>query len=346
MRYTIPAGTYFDIPVKIHFTFPLILIAFGVEAWVGGTWRDGLWAVGLILAVFVCVVLHEFGHSLQVKRYGIPVRDIVLLPIGGMARAERIPEDPRQEIIVAISGPLVNFALALLLFGILFVGGDGMVGEEFVTSLLVINLVLGLFNLVPAFPMDGGRILRGVLATRMHYLRATSVARAIGQVIAVGFVIVGFLNSAFLMLPVIAVFIFFGAMNEENMIRIRHTLEGRSVVDVLGDGEVLGMHEPLTAAERAASAAGQGGAVAVSDIARTVTGAVRGDVVAAGIRAGRGSEPLGRFVEFNFPVLRADMPAIQAYYFLKAEKKAFAGVVDAAGYRGLVFFDRFLERPS
>ena len=123
MRYTIGAGRYFGIPVRIHFTFPLILIVFGVEAWLRGGWGNALHAVALTSAVFVCVVLHEFGHSLQVLRYGIAVRDIVLLPIGGMARMERIPENPWQEIVVAISGPLVNFALAALLFGVLMATG-------------------------------------------------------------------------------------------------------------------------------------------------------------------------------------------------------------------------------
>ncbi len=232
MRYTLFAGSYFGIPVRIHITFPLILAVFGAEAWMEGGPVAAVRAVLLILAVFVCVVLHEFGHSLQVRRYGIVVRDIVLLPIGGMARAERIPEQPRQEIIVAISGPLVNFALALILYGVMVVLDRPMSpGFDFLASLFAINLVLGLFNLIPAYPMDGGRILRGLLATRLTYLRATRYATSVGQLIAQGFVVLGFVYHELIMLPVIAMFIFFGAMTEESMIRVRFKLGGRTVRD-------------------------------------------------------------------------------------------------------------------
>jgi Zn-dependent protease len=234
MRYTIFAGSYFGIPVRIHITFPLILAVFGAEAWTEGGPVEAVRAVVLILAVFVCVVLHEFGHSLQVRRYGIVVRDVVLLPIGGMARAERIPEQPRQEIIVAISGPLVNFALALILYAVMVVLDRPLNPEfDFLSSLFAINLVLGLFNLIPAYPMDGGRILRGVLATRVTYLRATRYATSVGQLIAQGFVVLGFVYHELIMLPVIAMFIFFGAMTEENMIRVRHILGGRTVRDFI-----------------------------------------------------------------------------------------------------------------
>jgi len=229
MRNTLKFGSFFGIPVRIHFTFPLILVAFGVEAWIRGGWTDAVWAVLLILAVFVCVVLHELGHSLQVRRYGIQVRDIVLLPIGGMARADKIPEKPRQEIIVAISGPLVNFVLALLLYAIVSVRGGIWDGEnDFLVNLLFINIVLGVFNLIPAFPMDGGRILRGFLATRMHYLDATRHAKNVGQIIAILFVLIGFVDTHFIMLPLVAVFVFFGAMAEEKMVIRRFQAEQRA----------------------------------------------------------------------------------------------------------------------
>lgn len=222
MKNTVKFGSFFGIPVRIHFTFPLILLAFGLEAGIRGGGSEGARAVALVLAVFVCVVLHELGHSLQARRYGIQVRDIVLLPIGGVARAERIPENPKQEIVVAISGPLVNFALAAV-FAIVLVARQTPLDYEndFLFSLLAINIALGTFNLIPAFPMDGGRILRGVLATKMDYLRATRYAKNVGQIIAILFVLVGFMNSHFIMLPLIAVFVFFGAISEEKMVRMK-----------------------------------------------------------------------------------------------------------------------------
>jgi len=346
MRYTMPAGTYFGIPVLIHFTFPLILIAFGAEAWVNGTWVDAVRAVGLIAAIFICVVLHEFGHALQVKRYGIAVRDIVLLPIGGMARAERIPEDPRQEIIVAISGPLVNFALAAILFGLLWINGTAIEEGGFVASLLLINLVLGTFNLVPAFPMDGGRILRGLLAMRMDYLRATRVARAVGQVIAIGFVVIAFLDSAFLMLPLIAAFIFFGAMNEEHMIRVRHMLEEKVVSDFV---------DPDTPVFNTADTAGEvlprlphpaPVAIPILDSGGTLRGAVKTRAISEAVRKGAGHIPVGQLADVNFPLLRPDTPAVEAYYSLKLAKSPYAMVGDIENFLGIVCFERFLKRSS
>jgi stage IV sporulation protein FB len=240
MRYTLYAGSYFGIPVRIHFTFPLILLVFGGEAWLAGGPVEAARAVVLILAVFVCVILHEFGHSLQVRRYGIRVRDVVLLPIGGMARAERIPEKPWQEIVVALSGPAVNFVLAAVVYGILLVTGRPLdLESDLLTNLLVINLVLGTFNLIPAYPMDGGRILRGILALRLPYLRATRWAKNVGQTIALGFVVLGFVENTFILLPIIAVFIYIGAINEERAIRYRFEMERRQSVepDRAGDTE-------------------------------------------------------------------------------------------------------------
>jgi len=340
MRYTIPAGRYFGIPVKIHFTFPLILLAFGAEAWATGTWRDGVHAVLLILAVFVCVVLHEFGHSLQVKRYGIVVRDIILLPIGGMARAERIPENPWQEIVVAISGPLVNFALVGLFFGVLWLsGGSFTPGDDFVSELIAINLVLGLFNLIPAFPMDGGRVLRALLAYRFSYLRATHYARSVGQVIALGFVGLGFYYKELIMLPIIAVFIFFGAMSEENLVRARTLFEGRRVRDFMTDSEMFHLDDAI--ADVAAGTVGRHAVVPLTDDAHAQIAVVTSGDIMTAVGEGRGAEPVSTIASYDFPVLSADLNATQAYYFLKSERFPFAGVMDGERFAGLVYFSQF-----
>src|SRR5512139_631990 len=142
MRYTAGIGTYLGIPVRVHATFPLVLVVYAVAVGLQGTWKDALWAVALVLAVFTCVVLHEFGHILQARKYGIRVRDIVLFPIGGMARAEAIPENPRQEMAVAIAGPVVSFAIAGLLFGGLALRGIPPHGEGFLVELAWVNLAL------------------------------------------------------------------------------------------------------------------------------------------------------------------------------------------------------------
>ncbi|UCH84539.1 MAG: site-2 protease family protein [Candidatus Latescibacterota bacterium] len=222
MKYTFKIASYFGIPVRIHITFPLILAAAGAEGWFLGGVTDALRGVLLVLIVFVCVILHELGHSLQARRFGIRVRDIVLLPIGGVARAERLPEKPSQEIAVAISGPLVNFVLAGVLALVIWARGDQFeFNDRFLTNLLIINLVLGLFNLVPAFPMDGGRILRGLLSTKLPYPAATRLAKDVGQIIALAFAILGFLNTKLVVLPLIAVAIFYGAITEERLVKAR-----------------------------------------------------------------------------------------------------------------------------
>ncbi|MFQ5512245.1 MAG: site-2 protease family protein [Candidatus Krumholzibacteriia bacterium] len=340
MRYTIKFGTYFGIPVRVHFTFPLILLAFGVDGWRTGGWGEAVWAVSLVMAVFACVVLHEFGHSLQVRRYGIQVHDIVLLPIGGMARAERIPENPRQEIIVAISGPLVNFVLAALFFVILWLQ-DISIGtdEHFLVNLLGINIVLGTFNLIPAFPMDGGRILRGLLAIRMPYLRATRYAKGVGQIIAIIFALLGFADQRFIMLPLIAVFIFFGAISEERMIRVKIGLDKRCVRDFVAPIVPISS-TAITVDGALALLAGTGlAALPVTDGEGSRSGAVLASDLEGARGDGMGADTVERFVHTGFPLIEAGTPAIHAYYMLRSNKQPVAGIVEGGKFIGLMFLD-------
>ncbi|HET6349517.1 MAG TPA: site-2 protease family protein, partial [Candidatus Krumholzibacteria bacterium] len=232
MRYTMGIGTYAGIPVRIHATFPIVLILYASVAAATGTWQDGVRAAVLVLSVFACVVLHEFGHCLQIKRYGIRVRDIVLFPIGGVARAEAIPEAPRQEIAVAIAGPAVNFAIATVLFAVMALTRTPPHGDGYLVNMAWANGFLGVFNLIPAFPMDGGRILRGLLHRRMPYLAATRRARDVGQLLALGFVVVAFIDTTFIMLALVAAFVFIGGMYEERAVALRMRLAGRSAGDL------------------------------------------------------------------------------------------------------------------
>jgi stage IV sporulation protein FB len=341
MRNTIRFGSFFGIPVRIHFTFPLVLLVFGLEAGLRGGWLQSVWAVALVLAVFVCVVLHELGHSLQVRRYGIDVRDIVLLPIGGVARAERIPEDPKQEIIVAISGPLVNFALALIFFAIVLVRRTPLNFEnDFLFNLLAINVVLGTFNLIPAFPMDGGRILRGLLAMRMSYLKATRHAKNVGQIIAILFVLIGFVNTHFIMLPLVAVFVFFGAISEERMVRIKTALDGRQARDFIRDEAPM-----LVVDETVDEALARVGdlrvfALPVGDESGTLVGVVETGDVRAAQADNHGAASLKDYIKTGFPLIQADTPATQLYYFLRSHKLKLAAITQHDGrFLGLVDAD-------
>lgn len=207
-------GRFFGIPTRIHFSFVLVLL------WVGfSTWQAAhssvavLFGLGLALSVFACVLLHEFGHALMAKRFGVGTRRITLWPIGGIAELERNPDDPRAEMWIAAAGPLVNFAIAALLApAVLLLGTGGLLGTVLI-SLLSANLLLGAFNLIPAFPMDGGRVFRALLERKRGRVRATEIAAKLGRWVALAAGIYGLWTSQFLLM-VVAAFVYFAARRE------------------------------------------------------------------------------------------------------------------------------------
>lgn len=220
------------IPIRLHFTFLLFLVWIGLVSRGTNSWGSA----ALILSVFVCVVLHELGHSLVALRYGIPVADITLYPIGGVARIEKRPS-ARQELGIALAGPAVNIVIALLLYlGLTATGGGASFAgslrfggvsnaREFLQTLLSINLGLAFFNMVPAFPMDGGRVLRAVLALNMPAPRATAIAAGIGQLIAIAIGLYAILSGQW-QLMFIAFFVYVGAGQEAFAYRQASLVEG------------------------------------------------------------------------------------------------------------------------
>ena len=229
-----------DIVIRMHITFPLILVwaALQFGLFNQGGWAGAIFGIVVTLLLFIIVVLHELGHSFAALHYGVPVKQIVLLPIGGVAQLSRIPEKPGQEFVIAIAGPLVNFGLAILLaavgliFGqeislvrsLEFLDNSGRLTFSSIFSYVYVsNLFLGIFNLLPAFPMDGGRVLRALLATQLSYDTATTIAVFIGQSLAWLLGLLGFLNGG-LFLILIAVFIFAGASAERQLVHIRSVL--------------------------------------------------------------------------------------------------------------------------
>ena len=194
-------GTYFGIPVFIHWTFSFIILFVSYVAYSEGMATNEILAFSLyIFCLFLCVILHEYGHALMARRYRIATHDIIVTPIGGLARLNGIPKDPKGELLIAFAGPMVNLVLAFLIFGVLSILGIGWIIPDvedlrvlsnpigFVHMLLILNIVLFVFNLIPAFPMDGGRVLRALLSFKMDRVKATLIASVIGRILAVAFV--------------------------------------------------------------------------------------------------------------------------------------------------------------
>ncbi len=236
MKWSLKLGSVAGIKILMHWTFVFLIvwIAF-TEAQRGSNFTTILLAIGFILTVFLCVVLHELGHALTAKQYGIKTKMITLLPIGGVASLERMPENPKQELLIAVAGPAVNVVIAFILWLIL-PSLQNLPSEEFFLRitpanflylLLFVNVVLVLFNAIPAFPMDGGRVLRAVLAFKLGRVRATQIAANLGQLLAIGFVFIGFFYNPFLIL--IGAFVFFGAYAENIMVQHLDFLRGHSV---------------------------------------------------------------------------------------------------------------------
>jgi Zn-dependent protease/CBS domain-containing protein len=248
-------GRFAGIDVYVHATFLLLLAWIALVSWIETGSAAGV-ASGLLLVLllFLCVVLHEYGHALTARRYGIGTRHITLLPIGGVAQLESMPRDPRQEIVVALAGPAVNVAIAAVLYLLLLATGrpEASFALHFDASgvlrtLLGANIMLVLFNLLPAFPMDGGRVLRALLALRMDRVRATNAAARVGQTLAVGLGLLGLLGNPFLVL--IAVFVWIGAGAEASAVeadtRLSHQTAGRAMITAFA---VLAPSDPLSRA--------------------------------------------------------------------------------------------------
>jgi len=264
VRWSYKLARVAGIDVYVHATFLLLLVWIGFGAYRSGGASAAVQAVAYIVALFTIVVMHEYGHALTARRYGIPTQDITLLPIGGVARLQSMPKEPRQELAIAIAGPAVNFALVLIILAVQaatgrLVGLGGLLrGDEqnviqggFLAQMLSINIVLILFNLIPAFPMDGGRVLRALLAMRSgDYSQATVTAARVGRFFALVFGIVGLLvPGAPATLVLIALFVWLGAAGEAAAVTQSAALDGVPIQRVMiTDLRTLAPSDPLSRA--------------------------------------------------------------------------------------------------
>jgi Zn-dependent protease len=240
LRWSIPLFRIRGIPLLIHWSFLALLGYVAWEGWKGkimaevdghgrelplAGWPGLWWGVALLLAFFTCVVLHELGHCLTARRFGIGTRRILLLPVGGMADMEAIPREPRRELLMTMAGPAVNFVIAGALWGALRLpSADATAAgnaRDFAAILMQWNLLMGVFNLLPAFPMDGGRILRALLATRLPYVRATFWAATVGKVLAIAGALVAWFYFHVGLTVVLFAFIFWAGEMEYRLVKRR-----------------------------------------------------------------------------------------------------------------------------
>jgi Zn-dependent protease len=223
--------------IKVHVTFLLLLGWYAFAAWRTDGPQAAVGGILFLLALFGCVLLHEFGHILMARRFGVRTPDVILLPIGGVARLERIPDEPKQELLIAAAGPLVTLFVAVALYAWARATGDApaMLPDPgrggFAERLMAVNVWLLAFNLIPAFPMDGGRMLRALLATRIGLVRATNAAAVLGQVLAVAMILAGL--SGHILLAVIGFFVFVGASAEARAVETRAMGEGLRVAEMM-----------------------------------------------------------------------------------------------------------------
>lgn len=239
MKWSFKIGRFAGIDVFVHSTFFLLPLWIGLQHWRAGSGvAQALAGIGFVLLIFLCVVLHEYGHALTARRYGVTTRDIILLPIGGVARLERMPEKPAQELVVALAGPAVNVVIAAGCVGWLAISGVAlsadtvsMVDGPVAGRLLAVNIMLVLFNLLPAFPMDGGRVLRALLSMRLGAVRATRIAATVGQAFAVVLGFWGLFTSPVLVL--VALFVWVGAAQEAGMVEVRAALGGIALRQIM-----------------------------------------------------------------------------------------------------------------
>jgi len=317
MKWQWKLGRFAGIDVYVHATFLLLIGWVGVSHWLEHqSWGEVFNGILFILALFACVVLHEYGHALTARKYGIKTRDITLYPIGGVARLERMPEKPIEELWVALMGPAVNVVIAAGLFAYLFLT-NGLVplnqltvaSGSFLERLMTVNISLVLFNLIPAFPMDGGRVLRAILAMRMDYVRATQIAASIGQGMAFLLGFWGLFNNPFLLF--IAFFVWIGASQEASMVQMKNSISGIPVTRaMMTDFQTLSPRDTLARVVGLVLAGSQHDFPVVDGEGRVIGILERDVFIAALSNQGQSAPVVG--------VMRGDLPEVDSYEMVES----------------------------
>lgn len=349
MKYSLSLGRIAGIQIFVHWTF-LILIGWIVYINLkqGLSTIDILWSVFFILTLFACVTFHELGHALAARRYHIKTKNITLLPIGGLAQLESIPEKPKEELVVALAGPLVNIVIAAMLYPLVKLNPNVMEEMDlsrlshhnFLSSLMVVNVWLAVFNMIPAFPMDGGRVFRALLSFRFERNLATRIAASVGQLLAVGFVFVGFFYNPFLIF--IGVFIFLGAQAEAQFAEAKSLLQGFTVADALmkevpavkPDDTVAYCSDQLLATQNR-------NFIVIDDSA--VVGTLSRDEIIRALREGKANHPVSEVMNRDFLSLEVTAPLEEAWVSLRTSKRSAAPVFESGKLAGMLDTENVAE---
>lgn len=354
MKWSFSIAKVAGIDVRVHVTFFLLLAFFGWIHWQSGGLAGAWNGIAFILLLFLCVLLHEFGHAFAARIFGIRTPDITLLPIGGVARLERMPRNPFQELVVAVAGPAVNVVIAIVLFLILgrFVDFrevltlEGVGPGQLLAMLMIVNIWLVVFNMIPAFPMDGGRVLRALLAMGMRHDRATNIAARVGQVVAGLFAIWGIMEGHIL-LVLIAVFVFMGAQQELVVARIYGAVRENAKVaeGMLTRFSTLPENSPLWEARELANQSMQSVFPVVDDFLRC-RGLVGREELLGSLRPGQEMMEVSSIVK-AVPLIRADEDFNSAIDRMQQNGLSIAPVVNGSGQLvGLVSLGNLLERAK
>jgi Zn-dependent protease/CBS domain-containing protein len=344
-------GKIAGIPINVHWTFLILLAWVLIASWSRSQEVvTAVAGVGFIVIVFGCIVLHELGHALVARHFGITTSDITLLPIGGVARLQRMPDRPSQELQVALAGPAVNVAIAAVLYFVFGVGfpvarsdAQELVKSQFAPSLLAFNVIVVLFNLLPAFPMDGGRVLRALLAMRLPYARATRVAASVGQFMAIMFGLAGLvIPNPFLLL--IALFVWIGAESEAVMVEERVLLKDMPVrTSMLTDYHTVTPEDTLGHATELLLAGTQQDFPVVSGQGPEFEGVLTRSDLMAGLARGGPEARVADFTKHQITGVEADSSLAEAVARLREGHGPCLQVLDKGRTVGLLTLENVAE---
>ena len=336
MYWSVNIGSIAGTAVRVHFTFVLFLAWIFVASWASGGPSAAWGGLIFMLLLFACVLAHEFGHILVARAFGVPTPDVTLLPIGGVARLARIPDKPIEEFLVAIAGPLVNVAITVVLIAFAGARFDAQhlaamdsTKVSLVDRLAEVNLFLAVFNMIPAFPMDGGRVLRALLASRLGYVHATEIAATIGQWVAFALGFLGLFGNPLLIF--IAIFVYLAAASEAHLVAIRAMSRGVPVTAaMMTQFATLTPDEHVDAAVETLLRTSQGEFPVVDGDGRPVGVLGRNDLIRALKERGPDARVAAAMSD-RIPTLSRSRCLEDAFKLLQEKSAPAVGIVDAAG---------------